>query len=124
MNFKINTKEKFQEIHLLEAEVTANMTGDFVQMLIDISQKDPKNIILTIKDVKKMETAFGESLTGIQTRYYDDGCSFVICEMDPHVEETLEQAGILETMNVVPTLSEAWDIVQMEEIERELLDNW
>jgi hypothetical protein len=26
-------------------------------------------------------------------------------------------------MNVTPTESEAWDIVQMEEIERELLDN-
>ena len=124
MNFKINTKEKFQEIHLLEAEVTANMTGDFVQMLIDISQKDAKNIILTIKEVKKMDSSFGEALTGIQTRYYDGGSSFVICEMDLHVEETLEIAGILETMNVVPTLSEAWDIVQMEEIERELLDNW
>jgi anti-anti-sigma factor len=124
MNFKINTKEKFQEIHIIEAEVTANMTGDFVQMLIDISQKDPKNIILTIKEVKKMDISFGEALTGIQTRYYDDGSSFVICEMDPHVEETLEHAGILETMNVVPTLSEARDIVQMEEIERELLDNW
>ena len=44
MKFKINTKEKFQEIHILEAEVTANMTGDFVEMLIDISQKEPKNI--------------------------------------------------------------------------------
>jgi hypothetical protein len=26
-------------------------------------------------------------------------------------------------MNATPTESEAWDIVQMEEIERELLDN-
>ena len=26
-------------------------------------------------------------------------------------------------LNVTPTESEAWDIVQMEEIERELLDN-
>ena len=71
-----------------------------------------------------MDISFGEALTGIQTRYYDDGLSFVICEMDIKVEETLEHAGILETMNVVPTLSEARDIVQMEEIERELLDNW
>jgi hypothetical protein len=28
---------------------------------------------------------------------------------------------LLELMNVTPTESEAWDIVQMEEIERELL---
>ena len=29
----------------------------------------------------------------------------------------------LEQLNVTPTESEAWDIVQMEEIERELLDD-
>jgi len=36
----------------------------------------------------------------------------------------LEESGLLETMNIAPTLSEAWDILQMEEIERELLDGW
>ena len=29
---------------------------------------------------------------------------------------------IAEILNITPTESEAWDIVQMEEIERELLD--
>jgi hypothetical protein len=29
---------------------------------------------------------------------------------------------VLEMWNITPTESEAWDIVQMEEIERELLD--
>jgi hypothetical protein len=29
---------------------------------------------------------------------------------------------LLDLMNITPTESEAWDIVQMEEIERELLD--
>jgi len=36
------------------------------------------------------------------------------------VEDYLEAEGILELMNVTPTESEAWDIVQMEEIERDL----
>ncbi len=31
--------------------------------------------------------------------------------------------ALLEMMNVTPTQSEAWDIVQMEEIEREFLDD-
>jgi hypothetical protein len=35
----------------------------------------------------------------------------------------LEKEELLELMNITPTESEAWDIVQMEEIERELLDN-
>ncbi|RYZ15978.1 MAG: anti-anti-sigma factor, partial [Chitinophagaceae bacterium] len=35
----------------------------------------------------------------------------------------LDGLDLLELMNVTPTESEAWDIVQMEEIERELLDD-
>jgi hypothetical protein len=32
----------------------------------------------------------------------------------------LDEKELLELMNVTPTESEAWDIVQMEEIERDL----
>jgi hypothetical protein len=37
-------------------------------------------------------------------------------------EEFFEKTELLELLNITPTESEAWDIVQMEEIERELLD--
>ena len=35
--------------------------------------------------------------------------------------KVLEQKELLEFMNVTPSESEAWDILQMEEIEREFL---
>jgi len=124
MNFKINTKEKFREIFLLDPEITAIMTDEMVKMLKDVIKADPKNVILSLKEVQSMESSFAENLTGIQTMFYDEGASFVICEMQPSVEDVLEESGLLETMNVAPTLSEAWDIIQMEEIERELLGDW
>jgi hypothetical protein len=37
------------------------------------------------------------------------------------VEDFLDKTDLLELMNVTPTESEAYDILQMEEIERELL---
>ena len=45
----------------------------------------------------------------------------VICELQPAVEEQLDKLELLEFLNVTPTESEAWDIVQMELIEREIL---
>ena len=42
--------------------------------------------------------------------------------VQPQVEEFLDKDQLLEMMNITPTESEAWDIIQMEEIERELLD--
>jgi len=39
----------------------------------------------------------------------------------PPVALALDHDNLLELLNTTPTESEAWDIVQMEEIERELL---
>jgi anti-anti-sigma regulatory factor len=124
MKFKINTKEKFKEIHLIDPELTAIMTDELVNMLNSGINTEPKNVILSLKECKTMENSFAEALTGLQTKYYDNGASFVLCELNPTLEEALDEAGILETMNIAPTLSEAWDLVQMEEIERELLSDW
>ena len=49
--------------------------------------------------------------------------SFVVCNLNDVVETIFDKLELLEMMNVTPTESEAWDIVQMEEIERELLDS-
>jgi hypothetical protein len=45
-----------------------------------------------------------------------------MCELQPQLEEFLDKGQLLEMMNITPTESEAWDIIQMEEIEREFLD--
>ena len=63
-----------------------------------------------------------EKLARIQQKFYENNASFVICELQKPVEEFLDQHELLEIMNITPTQSEAWDIVQMEEIEREFLD--
>lgn len=123
MNFKLETKEKFQEIQLNEEHLTANMTDILQQMLYDVMKKNPKNVILSLKPVKKIDLPFAQALTSLQLNFYENQASFIICEMSSELEDALDEAEILETMNCAPTLSEAWDLVQMEEIERELLSD-
>ena len=59
----------------------------------------------------------------MQQKFYENNASFVICEVLPALEARLDELEFLQMMNVTPTESEAWDIIQMEEIERELMDN-
>ncbi len=63
----------------------------------------------------------GEKIAAVQQQFYENNCSFMICELQKDVENLLDKKELLEFMNVTPTESEAWDIVQMEEIEREFL---
>ena len=76
--------------------------------------------MLRLGEVGTVEQAAAEKLVEIQQQFYESGASFVICELQQAVEDYLDQQELLELMNVTPTESEAWDIVQMEEMEREM----
>jgi anti-anti-sigma regulatory factor len=123
MQVKIDTKEKFHAITILEPLLAANMTEDLEKSLLPILEKDVKNVVLILKDISELQDAAAVGLVKIQQLFYDSGASFVICELTPDVEQFLEDKGYLEVMNVTPTESEAWDIVQLEEVEREMLND-
>ncbi|MBC7947206.1 MAG: STAS domain-containing protein [Chitinophagaceae bacterium] len=122
MQVKIDTKEKFHAITLPGPTLSASMTEELSECLLPYLQNDVKNVVLILKDIETVDNAAAESLVAIQQQYYENGASFVICEIQKPVEEYLDKEELLEVMNVTPTQSEAWDIVQMEEIERELLN--
>ena len=122
MNVKIDTKEKFTVITPEETGFAANMTGDLNILLLPYLQKDIPHIVFNMVNVKALDETVGELLANVQQQFYENNCSFVICNLQEAVEKLLDEKELLELMNVTPTESEAWDIVQMEEIERELLN--
>jgi len=123
MKVKIDTKERFHAITLPGNSLSATMTEELGACLLPYLQNDVKNIVLILKDIQSMDIAAAEKLVSIQQFFYENNASFVICEVQKPVEEFLDKNELLELMNVTPTESEAWDIVQMEDIERELLND-
>ena len=122
MKFKIDTREKFHAITILETTLAANMTEELDKTLLSQLQNDVKNVVLVLKDIQSLDIAAAEHLVATQQTFYENNASFVICEINKVIEKKLDDDGLLELMNTTPTESEAFDIVQMEEIERELLD--
>ena len=124
MNVKTDTKEKFSVITPVEKEIPANMTEELVQLLLSYLDKDIPHLVLNLKELAILSPEQAEKIAGIQQQFYENNASFVICEINAMIEEQLEQLELLELMNITPTESEAWDIVQMEEVERELLGDF
>lgn len=122
MQVKTDTKEKFHAITVAESSLSATMTDEMSDCLLPYLQNDVKNVVLILNQVENIDVSAAEKLVYIQQKYYENSASFVICELQKPVEEMLDQYELLEMMNITPTQSEAWDIVQMEEIEREYLD--
>ena len=122
MQVKIDTKEIFHIIRLKESHLTAIMTEELSAQLLTIPESDIKNVVLNIEDIKTIEDAAAENLVNMQQKFYEKNTSFVICGINDEIEQMLDSSGLLEIMNTTPSESEAYDIVQMEEIERELLN--
>lgn len=124
MNVKIDTKEKFTVITPNEAEITANMTVELADMLLEYMKKSIPHIIFNMENVGMISVQTAEKIAATQQQFYENNYSFVICCLSTAVEKILEEADLIDVMNITPTESEAWDIVQMEEIERELMSDF
>lgn len=122
MKVKIDTKEKFYVITLMETVFSDNIAADLSQLVTKFLQQKIKSVVLKLSALQLIEDKGAEELAQLQQLFYENNASFVICELNPAIEEKLEEMELMEVMNITPTESEAGDIVQMEEIERELLD--
>src|SRR5881392_3665288 len=122
MEVKINTKEKFHVITLPQTSLSATMTEELSNRLLSYLGCDIKNVVLNLQHLQSLDNISAETLVKIQQKFYENNASFVVCELRPSIEEFLDSHHLLEMMNTTLTESEAADIVQMEEIERELLD--
>ncbi|MBB1283044.1 anti-anti-sigma factor [Flavisolibacter sp. BT320] len=123
MEVKTDTKEKFHVIRVETQELSATMAANLDRQLQELLKDKVRNVVLNLHGVKTIQEEAAERIVRTQQKFYDESASFVVCELTDDLEDFLDKIDLLELMNVTPTESEAGDIVQMEEIERELLDD-
>jgi len=123
MHYKIETKEKFTVLTLLDPSISSNLVPELNDLIKKLGSTSPKNIVLNLEPVKDWDLSIMELLAQHQEVFYDNNNSFVLCCLSDNLQNALDLTEFGEVMNLTPTETEAWDIVQMEEIERELLDS-
>jgi anti-anti-sigma factor len=123
MHYKIETKEKFTVLTLLDPNLSSNLVPELNDLIKKLGSTSPKNIVLNLEPVKDWDLSIMELFAQRQEEFYDNNTSFVLCCLSDNLQNALDLTEFGEVMNLTPTETEAWDIVQMEEIERELLDS-
>ena len=123
MQYKTDLKEKFTVVTFLDASLTSNSVPEINELTQKILSQSPKNLVLNCGQVKQWDASIIEVLGNAQQQFYDNNASFVICALSDTLQNSIDNSEYAEMMNLTPTETEAWDIVQMEEIERELLDS-
>ena len=120
MKFKIDTKEKLvifrPELPVLDAIMAAELLEITISSPIHVDQ----NLILDLTSVQSASPEGIEAILAVYAHAYDHKHSCALTGVAPVLSAQLLET--LPEMNITPTLSEAIDIVMMEELEREL--NW
>jgi len=122
MNFKIDTREKFTIITPVSDLFSDNLTAELIS-IANSYLENRTNLVVNLKNVHSIYEQAIQQIAALQQQFYEENLSFVLCELQPAVQFMTEQMELDDIMNITPSETEAWDIVQMEEIERELLDD-
>lgn len=120
MNFKIDTREKFTMITPNSDFSSDNLTAELNKLVASLLQHKT-NIVMNLKNVAYAEENVINQIAALQQQFFEANVSFVTCELQPPVQALVNKLELEDVLNIAPTETEAWDIVQMEEIERELL---
>lgn len=123
MNVKIDTKEKFIVLTPEAEKISANMTAE-LEKLAGYATAERPHLVINLVQVKEIDAAAARKLAELQQLSYEKDHSFVVCEMQDAVEDIFDREELTNVMNITPTESEAWDILQLEEIERELMGDF
>jgi len=124
MNVKIDTKEKFNVIYPEEKILSANMSAPLRQLLLSYLKNDPPHVIVNLKNVETADSEIYQVFVEMHEIFYSQNASILWCEINETISSNMEKIEKLDCINHTPTESEAWDIIQMEEIERELLKDF
>lgn len=120
MKVKIDTKEVFHVITIEEKDLTAIMAATFMEIVTKKQLDNRLSLVLNFSHVEDIDIAFMETLQQLHEVQVANNKSFVVCCMGNSLQQKLGIDKAFDRFNITPTESEAWDIVQMEEIEREL----
>ncbi|MBX5439832.1 MAG: STAS domain-containing protein [Thermoflavifilum sp.] len=114
--FKIDTSEKYRTIRVEKDRFDANLTAEITTALQNADGMLQGNLIWDLREVEQMDEDSLSILEIIYESCYANGYSCcIVCGRSP-VARILKKRN--QDWNLVPTLSEAVELIGLEEMER------
>lgn len=120
MEIKVDTKEKFRVLRPQNHVLSVIMAEALVKAVISGFQAASKSAVIDLTLVHKTDKQALTELATLGQLCQKNGASLVFFGVAQPVRAVMEELELTDVLQLTPTESEAWDIVQMEEIEREL----
>jgi len=121
MKYKIDTKEHFDIITPLCAQFDS-ILSDQLNELVDDSRENARSLLIDFSQIETMTDENVRLLEALHNEMYNDNLSFILCHMHISCKKTVAENELEHLLIMVPTMNEALDMINMEGLERELLN--
>lgn len=120
MNFVADQKEKLVYITSNVEKLDALCAPELKSELVLQNRAPQRNIIVDLSATKYIDSSGLSALLVGQRLCRDANGTFVVCGLQETVKKLISISQLDSVFKITPTLSEAIDLVYMEEVEREI----
>lgn len=122
MEFKIDTKKTYTHIIPVTEQIDANLTEAIRQKWNNTGQSGSLNLIVDLQGINHVGENALDELRTLQEDFKKNRQSIVFMGLPEQHIAHFKSTGEEMAVNIVPSLAEAVDIVNMEILERDLFD--
>lgn len=120
MKYSLNKEEKYTVFHLDEENLNSILAPNLKSEFIFCKNEGVKNLIFDMSTVKYVDSSGLSSILTANRLWKDDGLFIVTGIVHGAVKKLIEISRLESILTIIPTLQEAFDYVEMEEIQNEL----
>ena len=120
MNFVADQKEKLVYITSNVEKLDAIYAPELKSELVLQNRNTQRNIIVDLSATKYIDSSGLSALLVGQRLCREANGTFVVCGLQETVKKLISISQLDSVFKITPTLSEAIDLVYMEEVEREI----
>lgn len=120
MKFAVDKQDNYVVIELQEEKLNSLTGPKLKSELVLINAEGIRSMVIDLKNVVFVDSS-GLSAILVGNRLCKESSgSFVLCGLNEQAQKLIRISQLESILNIVPTISEAADLVKMEELEREL----
>lgn len=120
MKFSIDKRDRFCVLKIDEEKLLSNAAPQLKSELVMLHTEGFKNIILDLSQVQFVDSSGLSALLVGNRLSKDSGGTFVLTNLNSHIQKLVKISQLESILNIVPSLSESVDFVMMEELDRDL----
>jgi anti-anti-sigma factor len=120
MKFAIDKRDRFCVLKIDEEKLLSNFAPQLKSELVMLHTEGFKNIILDLSLVQFVDSSGLSALLVGNRLSKEAGGTFVLTNLNTHIQKLVKISQLESILNIVPSLSESIDFVMMEELDRDL----